>query len=69
MLGGFAATDSNTKVQVEILYKKGKRMGTQDNISHLNAQEAWVAYHQVLLFHHLYIHSELYQSVKLTIKR
>ena len=49
MLGGFVAPDGNTKVKVEILYKKEKEWGLQITFSHLNAQEAWVAYHQVLL--------------------
>ena len=49
MLGGFVAPDGNTKVQVDILYKKAKQWGLRITFSHLNAHEAWVAYHQILI--------------------
>lgn len=49
MLGGFVAPDGNTKVQVDIFYQKGKKWGLRITFSHLNAHEAWVAYHQVLI--------------------
>ena len=49
MLGGFVAPDGNTRVQVEILYQKAKEWGLRLTFSHLNAHEAWVAYHQILI--------------------
>ena len=49
MLGGFVAPDGNTRVQCEILYKKAKQWGLKITFSHLNEQEVWVAYHQVLI--------------------
>ena len=49
MLGGFVAPDGNTKVQVEILYKKAKAWAVRISGSYLNAHEAYMAFHQVLL--------------------
>ena len=49
MLGGFVAPDGNTKVQVDKLYQKSKKWGLRITFSHLNAHEAWIAYHQVLI--------------------
>ena len=49
MLGGFVAPDGNTRVQLEILYKKANEWRLRLTFSHLNAHEAWVTYHQVLI--------------------
>ena len=49
MLGGFVAPDGNTKMQVEVLYKKSKAWAVKITSSRLNVYEAFETYQQILI--------------------